>query len=1049
MHDPTVITLRLKTFGTPCLETNTAAGWQSTLRGGKPLALLIYLTSLDGRSETRERLADLLWGDESPERSRGSLRQAVYALRQALGDEILKGERETVAVDLSRLPSDYHAFLAALRRGDFDAMREAYAGAFCDGLPVGGAAEFERWMHAERSRLERLLLDQAAGVIPARVAAGDGEGALRAARALDGLFPDRSEVVVLLFDALVATGGRLEAIERLSAHGARLAAQEMSLPPALAERIARARRAATEQPHAPAGLAVALATVGQELVGREPLLSELSRMAERARAGEAQRLVLTGPAGVGKTRVLDELEARLRLRGARVVRFSVQPAMREVRFAALVDLVRVLTALPGALGITEQSTAQLIRLVPELRERFPGAASAAAAALSDDADRIRRLQSALTDLLASVSEERLVVTMADNLHYADDDTLQLLAAARPVATSRLLELWTTRHAAEAALFSGASAIELLPFGAEDIRDVLSAVATLPELPWAAPLVAALEHRSRGVPQLVLAMVRSLAAARLLRVEQGVWTTERPDALLAMVRETAGTSSLVSGLSGVARLSLELLAAWGRPMEEQDFIGAMGGRAPAPTADVLRATLRELETLGLVTSRDVTWALSHDNVAEELRRNTASVAAESPEELLFRYWTHPERLSMSVLEQLALLAGREESSAMAVRLGRAALRAPWVRETGLRGRALAQRVSRRCGHPEWEGRIHRGLGFWGRRSEWERITAAALAMIAAVVGLWLMERLQPRIVVSTMPMAQHSGGMAAVAFVVQPRVRVEDGFGRPWTRPLPIRVHAEAGRLFGDSVRYSVDGVAQFERLAMVSPPEEAVPRQLHIEMSGPWYVRPTRVPVTGLTTGEPADNFHITVAEVNGVVLGDSLVAPVAPGDSLRVDLTFEYTTLNPTANYIVGAAAMWEPREHASIRLAGLPRPVREAWRHVSFGVRAPSVPGDYHIAILFDAEDTVEHIFSGTSWQYGPPRWRDGNDIQDEPAEFFESLRLQGEAGVESILTRQLPTRLADVRLGDSLTANRPAAPPPSTRTMVGRAILVRVLADTSAGR
>lgn len=1048
MHDTTVIALRLKTFGTPCLETSTAAGWQPTLRGGKPLALLIYLSSLDGRTETRERLADLLWGDESPERSRGSLRQAVYALRQALGDEILKGERETVAVDFSRLSSDYHAFLAASRRGDFDAMLEAYAGAFCDGLPVGGAVEFERWMHAERSRLERLLLDQAVEAIPARIAGGDGEGALRAARALDGLFADRSEVVVLLFDALVATGGRLEAIERLSAHGARLAAQEMSLPPALAERIARARRAATELPPAAAGPAIALATVGQQLVGREALLAELLRVAERARAGEAQRVVLTGPAGVGKTRVLDELEARLRLRGARVVRVSVQPAMRDVRFAALVDLIRALSALPGALGISEQSVSQLMRLVPELRERFPGASEAPA--FGNDGELHRRLPEALADLLASVSEERLVVTMADNLHYADDASLRVLAAARPSASSRLLELWTTRRAADVALVSGATAIEVLPFGVDDIRDLLAAVAVLPELPWVATLLAALEHRSRGVPQLVLAMVRSLGAARLLRVEQGCWTSDRPESLLSMVRETAGISALVSGLSPVGRRSLELLAAWGRPMEEHDFLGALRAQAHPPSDDAVREALRELEALGLVTSRDLAWALAHDNVADELRRHAAAVPAEAPLESLFRYWRHPERLSVTVLEQLALLAGLQESSAMAVRLGRAAMAAPMVRDTGLRGRALARRVSRMCGRPEWERRILRGLGFWGRRSEWQRIAATVLAIIVVLVGLWFVERLQPRIVVSSAPMAEQTGGLSAVTLAVQPRVRVEDGFGRLWSRPFRIRVRTDIGRMFGDTVRTSVGGVTQFERLAMRRPPLEAVPRQIHLELSGPWYVRSTRVPIAGLTTGEYRDNFRVTVAEVNGVVLGDSLVARDAMGDSLRVDLTFEYTTNHPTANYIVGAAAMWEPRERATIRLAGLPRPVREAWRHVSFAVPTPPGPGDYHIVILFDLEDTVEHMFSSTSWQYGSPRWRDGNDIADQTSEFYETLRLNGEAGVRSFLHGPLRTRLSDVRIGDSLSPHPSGgALPTEDRIVSGRAILVRVVEHAQADR
>lgn len=1032
--------LRLKTFGAPQLEAQVAGTWEPALRGGKPLALLIYLSTLDGRAESRERLADLLWGDEAPDRSRASLRQAVYALRQAVGDEILRSDREMISVDVAKLPSDRHAFLAASRRGDFDAMLGAYAGAFCDGLPIGGAVEFERWMRAERLRLERLLLDQAAGVIPARLAAGESEAALFVARSLDRLFPDRSEVVIQLFDALVATGGRLEAIERLSAHGARLASQEMSLPPALAERIARARRAAADPAHVQAGPAMALATVGQQLVGREPLLGELSRMAEVSRAGTSQRVLLVGPAGVGKTRVFDELEARLRLRGARVVRVSVQPAMKDVRFSALVELVRSLCALPGALGITEPSAAVLIGLLPELRERFPGATLTRTS--RNEADRRRQLQDALADLLASVSEERLVVTMVDNIHHADDESLQVIAGTRPLKSSRLLRLWTSRRAADATLASDINSIEVLPFGAEDIRALLSAVATLPEIPWADDLVEALERRSRGVPQIVLAMVRSLGAARLLRVEGGAWTSDRPDALIAMANETAGTSTLVAGLNPIARQSLELLAAWGRPMEERDFVGAMQSRIAPPAAEELREALRELEGLGLAQSRDLTWALAHDTIADEMRRLPSTVSADAPAELLFRYWRHPERLTIPVLEQLALIAGRDESSAMAVRLGRAALLAPQIRESGLRGRALGRRLARMCGRKEWESRILRGLGFWGRQSERARVLATVAAMLLLGGVTWLAVRLQPRVVVITPPMAE-ANFVAAAPFVVQPKVRIEDGFGRPWRREMSVTAQPDIGTLFGDTLRLTDGGVAQFERLAiwLGAEAEAMPPRPVHLTVRGPWFVRSARAAITGLFTGGGGDGFRVTKLEVNGVPIGDSLIVDVSAGDSLLVDLTFEYTTTSATANYIVGAAAMWERREEASIRLAGLPRPVREAWRHVTFSLRAPQLRGEYYIPVIFDLEDTVEHIFSGTSWMFGAPIWYDGNDIQDQPREFFEGLRLRGRAVTGRSMVGTLRTRQGVTRIGDTITVTGTPGRDGSGRPVTGRAIQLRV--------
>lgn len=1044
MTAPPTTLLRLRTLGAPLLERAIDDAWRPVLRGGKPLALLIYLAALDGRVATREQLADLLWGDESPERSRASLRQAVYALRQAVGDDILHADREHLSVPSASLICDRASFLEASRRGDFDAMLAAYGGAFCEGLPVGGAEEFERWMRAERGRLERLLLDQAAGVVPTRIAAGEAESALQVARELDRHFPDRSEVVVLLFDALVATGGRLEAVERLSAHSTRLSSQEMSLPPALAERLARARRAASELPTAPMGPAMALSLVGQQLVGRDALLAELSREAEVARGGHARSIVLTGPAGVGKTRVLDELEARLRLRGARVVRVGVQQAMQDVEYAALVALVRALAAMPGALGIAGQSAASLVGVVPELSERFPGATEHRVAVRG--AQGVGRLQEALADLLASVSEERLVVVMLDNLHHADAGSRRVLSGCLPPPSSRLLQLGTSRNASDTSALPAAAMLEVLPLDAEGIAALLRSVAVVPELPWMHELVRAIERRSLGVPQVVLAMLRSLGAARLLRVDDGVWTSDRSDALLAMAEETAGTSALLAEVEPMAHFALDVLATWGRPMEERDFIGTMSLASARPSAESVSRLLRHLEALGLVQSRDVTWALAHDTVAEELRSAPTPLVPDAPAELLFAYWRAPERLSVAVLEQLALIAGRDESSAMAVRLGRAALAAPQIREAGIRGRALARRVARMSGRPEWESRVLRGLGFWGRQSERMRVVSTAAAVLVLVGIAWLLAELQPRVIVMTPPMADAQVG-APTAMVVQPRVRIEDGFGRVWTRPIPVRARLGSGQIFGDTVRTTRDGVIQFERLAVFVPADDRVApgRPVEIEMRGPWFVHSTHVPVTGLITGERRNEFRVTKLEVNRIPIGDSLIVDVAPGDSLVVDLTFQYTTIHPTANYVVGAAATWEPREEATIRLAGLPRPVHDAWRHVAFALRAPTTPGDHYVAILFGLEDTAEHMFSGTNWKIGTPVWHDGNDVHDQPRQFFENLRLSGEATISRYRSRPLRTRLGATRLNDSIAIARHDIEWDLEKDVQGRALLVRVRGES----
>src|SRR5436305_1716858 len=52
---------------------------------GKPLALLAYLVLSPNRTASRERLADLLWGDQDRAAARHSLRRALSYLRSRVG----------------------------------------------------------------------------------------------------------------------------------------------------------------------------------------------------------------------------------------------------------------------------------------------------------------------------------------------------------------------------------------------------------------------------------------------------------------------------------------------------------------------------------------------------------------------------------------------------------------------------------------------------------------------------------------------------------------------------------------------------------------------------------------------------------------------------------------------------------------------------------------------------------------------------------------------------------------------------------------------------
>jgi DNA-binding SARP family transcriptional activator len=68
------------------------------LSSRKSLALLAYLALQPTRSESRERIAALLWSDSGGEHGRGALRQTLRRLKQDLdGAEALVEARNSIA----------------------------------------------------------------------------------------------------------------------------------------------------------------------------------------------------------------------------------------------------------------------------------------------------------------------------------------------------------------------------------------------------------------------------------------------------------------------------------------------------------------------------------------------------------------------------------------------------------------------------------------------------------------------------------------------------------------------------------------------------------------------------------------------------------------------------------------------------------------------------------------------------------------------------------------------------------------------------------------
>src|SRR4030095_13389661 len=121
-------------------EARTGPGSPVPVTTKKAQALLAYLALTPGQSHPRDKLAALLWADTAPGPARNALRQALFALRRALGPirgEILQGTDRAINPVPGAVQSDTAAFERAVSEGTPASLEQAvelYRGDLLSGL---------------------------------------------------------------------------------------------------------------------------------------------------------------------------------------------------------------------------------------------------------------------------------------------------------------------------------------------------------------------------------------------------------------------------------------------------------------------------------------------------------------------------------------------------------------------------------------------------------------------------------------------------------------------------------------------------------------------------------------------------------------------------------------------------------------------------------------------------------------------------------------------------------------------------------------------------
>lgn len=209
-------TLRFSLFGATRLMRD---GRPVDLHAAKAIALLGYL-AVGPAPPTRSQILSLLWPESTDEAARKNLRNALWAIRTALGAAVVQTggrlrldqrlwvdvhefERLTAGAGSAR-PGRPPATLAAASAG-LQSADDLYTGPFLDGLTVDEAPDFELWLLGERERLNGLAMR----VLHALADDGRAEGDWRAVLAVAGRAVVRDPLQERMHQALMEAHAQL------------------------------------------------------------------------------------------------------------------------------------------------------------------------------------------------------------------------------------------------------------------------------------------------------------------------------------------------------------------------------------------------------------------------------------------------------------------------------------------------------------------------------------------------------------------------------------------------------------------------------------------------------------------------------------------------------------------------------------------------------------------------------------------------------------------------------------------------------------------------
>lgn len=596
-------------FGAPRLEYQNQPVAIDTR---KALALLAYLL-IEGKPQSRDTLAALLWPESNQTSARAALRRTLSTLRSSLQAGLFDFGRELIAMqpdsDLWCDVLDFRAHLEMCRthgHGEdqvceicltpLQSAADLYTADFMTGFSLRDSAEFDDWQFFTSDRLRRELMSVLERLVNLFQMQNNFSTAIEHARrwlALDALNESAHRVLI----ALYAQSEQRNAALRQYRECVRILDEELGVAPLsettqlyeavkenrveqeiLREQFSFSSIQTIADIHQP------LPSVNPPpLVGRTEEWDTLTKKYDTLHQ-DGVFVALTGEVGIGKTRLAEEFIQHLRARGALTLSAQAYAGEHNLPYAPIIDLIRQGLSLangkpwwgelhPGWLAEASMLAPELTALLPDVPSRplseGPGA-------------QTRFYEGVCQTLTALVSGPLPGLIFIDDVHWADESTQELLAyfvrrlQGRPLL---IIVAWQSENTPTIASLEQI----LNDLGQPDHRLHLALSALSPEHSLA--LIEQLENRDLPLPssfnrQLVEAsqglpyfLVEYLQAAREGEISQDGTSSHWP--VPAGLRRLI--HSRLANLSGQALQILQAAAVIGRTFES-DLLQWTSGRS---------------------------------------------------------------------------------------------------------------------------------------------------------------------------------------------------------------------------------------------------------------------------------------------------------------------------------------------------------------------------------------------------------------------------------------------------------------------------------------